>query len=375
MRRFELDWIRVFVFALLIFYHIGMFFVDSWNWHIKNNTTYEWLKYPMQFINQWRLPILFLVSGMGTRYALSSRNAKEFLSERFKRLFIPLIFGMLIIVAPQVYVERIVEGQFVGNFIKFYPHYFDGVYPEGNFSWHHLWFLPYLFVYSLLFTPIFIYLRNHPSLKIISFSKKLVESKFGLLIFLIPLVLIVMYLRPHFKVTHNLYNDWYNFIYSMTYFFYGYLFILLGESFWKSISSIKYIILFIAILAFCSIMWIINLTERFPYISEVYSILKAINTFSWILVVLAFCNQHWNSDGKYRNYLNQAVYPFYILHQTITVCLAFYLYDSDMNDGFKFIILTVGTFAGCWIIFELIRRNKVTRLLFGIKEIKNEIEK
>ena len=105
MRRHDLDWLRVLVFALLIFYHVGMFFVP-WDFHIKNNSIHNWLTYPMWFLNQWRLPILFVISGMGTYYALQKRTGKEFALERIKKLYIPLTFGMLFIIPPQVYLER-----------------------------------------------------------------------------------------------------------------------------------------------------------------------------------------------------------------------------------------------------------------------------
>ncbi|MCB1173374.1 MAG: acyltransferase [Leptospiraceae bacterium] len=148
-RRHDIDWVRLIAFDLLILYHVGMFFVAGKGWHIKNNELSEALLYPMDFINQWRLPILFVISGMGTRFALSQRTGWEFLKKRFQRLVIPLLFGMVVIVAPQVYIERIVQGHAYHSFIDFYPHYFDGIYQKngggGNFSWHHLWFLPYLF--------------------------------------------------------------------------------------------------------------------------------------------------------------------------------------------------------------------------------------
>lgn len=148
IRRYDLDWLRVIVFGLLIFYHVGMFFVP-WGWHVKNNVIYDWLRWPMLFLNQWRLPILFVISGMGTYYALGKRSMGTFMWERFLRLGIPLAAGMILIVPPQVYFERLADGAFSGSYLKFYTTAaFDGVYPEGNVSWHHLWFLPYLLVFS-----------------------------------------------------------------------------------------------------------------------------------------------------------------------------------------------------------------------------------
>ncbi len=204
MRRYDLDWIRVIVFLLLILYHVGMFFVP-WGWHIKNNVIYDQLVFPMAFLNRWRLPILFVISGMGTYYALGKRTGKQFTLERIKRLFIPLVIGMLFIVPPQIYFERLDKGQFVGSYLEFWPtHAFTGIYPEGNLSWHHLWFLPYLLAYSLMLAPLFVYLRKHPEHRFLQWLRKLCSTPMGFYIFLIPLYLFEALLEPFFPITHNL---------------------------------------------------------------------------------------------------------------------------------------------------------------------------
>ncbi len=167
MRRYDIDWIRVIVFDILIVYHVGMFFVP-WDFHLKNNVIIPWFIKPMIFINLWRLPVLFVISGMGTRFAFSKRTGKQYIIERLKRLLIPLIFGILIIVPPQVYLERLSKGENFSSYFNFYPHFFEGLYPTGNFSWHHLWFLPYLLFMSLVATPLFIYLKKENN-RIISF--------------------------------------------------------------------------------------------------------------------------------------------------------------------------------------------------------------
>ena len=186
IRRYDLDWLRVIVFGLLIFYHVGMFFVP-WGWHIKNNVIYEWLRWPMIFLNQWRLPILFVISGMGTYYALGSRSLGRFIGERYLRLAIPLLVGMLLIVPPQVYFERLADGDFNGSYFEFYTTVaFQGIYPEGNFSWHHLWFQPYLFLFSLVLAPIFIQLRK-PGNRFVKRIKTIIAKAIGLYIFIIPI--------------------------------------------------------------------------------------------------------------------------------------------------------------------------------------------
>ena len=117
-RKYNIDWLRVIVFDLLILYHVGMIFVP-WNYHIKNNITSEAFVIPMMFLNQWRLPLLFLISGMGTCYALSYKTGRTFLWQRTLRLLVPIIFGMLVLVPPQVYVERLSQGVKYNSYFDF----------------------------------------------------------------------------------------------------------------------------------------------------------------------------------------------------------------------------------------------------------------
>lgn len=368
MRRYDLDWVRISVFALLIFYHLGMFFVP-WNWHVKNDKLYSWLQFPMIFVNQWRLPVLFVISGMGTRMALSKKNLGHFLKERTARLLIPLIFGMIIIVAPQVYIERVLNNEFSGSFLNFYPSYFNGIYPEGNFSWHHLWFLPYLFVYSVILSPIFILIRNNPNNKFITFIRKIAQTKFGMFFFLIPLLLVLFILKPFFPVTHNLIKDWFNFFYNLLFFFYGFVFIAMGEVFWNKIRHLKKNALILGIISYLILIILFFNKVSFLFSEEIISIIEVLNTGSFIIAVLGYANKYLSKYGKRRAYLNQAVYPFYILHQTIIIIIVYFLNDVQINDFIKFVILLIGTFGGSWLIFELVKRTKLTRIFFGIKKL------
>src|SRR5215217_818565 len=90
-RRYDLDWLRVIAFGLLIFFHVGMFF-NHWDWHIKNNELTHAVEWPMRFTSQWRMALLFMISGAGVYFALGSRSGGGFLKERLVRIFIPLVF-------------------------------------------------------------------------------------------------------------------------------------------------------------------------------------------------------------------------------------------------------------------------------------------
>ncbi len=161
-RQYFIDWLRILLIGSVFMYHIGMFF-NSWDWHVKNPTEYEGiLKYTMIFLGKWRMPLLFLISGAGTYYALGKRTPVKYLGERFKRLMIPFIAGIFILVPVQVYLEK--ADQF-SSLLNFYPHMFEGIYPSGNFSWHHLWFILYLFVISLFISPFLKLFRSNGYLR------------------------------------------------------------------------------------------------------------------------------------------------------------------------------------------------------------------
>lgn len=367
VRRHDLDWLRVLVFSLLIFYHVGMFFVP-WGWHLKNSELYEWIELPMLFVNQWRLSILFVISGMGTCFAMAYRSRQEFIWERLKRLGLPLLFGIVFIVPPQVYVERLVDGSFQGNYGQFYfSDAFKGIYPSGNISWHHLWFLPYLLLFSILLSPTFLYFRNHPNAGFINWCEKMIQRPFGLYVFILPLYLTELLLAPLFPVTHALIDDWFIFTNFLVLFFYGYLFIRLQAPFWEAINRIKFSALLIGTVAFF-LLWILwGLTEN-SLLRFVVAFVKVVNCWSWIIVLFGYSAKYLNRKSALLAYCNTAVYPFYIFHQTITIILGYFLRNKAMSFGWKFGLMSVGTFLISWGLYEFIRRINWLRPLFGLKK-------
>ena len=159
-REYGLDWLRVIAFVVLIGYHTSAYFAP-WPWPVKNPETSDWLSWVMIFFNRWRLPLLFFVSGAGTWFNLQRRGYREFAFERLRRLLLPLVFGMFVIVPPQVYVERVLAGRHYGSYFEFWGTIFTLVlYPKGNLTCHHLWFLPYILTYSLLGLPLFAMFRS-----------------------------------------------------------------------------------------------------------------------------------------------------------------------------------------------------------------------
>jgi hypothetical protein len=345
-----------------------MFFVP-WGWHIKNAIIYGKLIFPMLFVNQWRIPLLFIISGIGTYYALSKRNGKQFTGERLKRLLIPLAAGILFIIPPQVYLERLDKGQFLGNYFEFYPtHAFTGVYPEGNFSWHHLWFLPYLLLFSLIFAPAFLYLCKHPATVFLRFLGKTVIRRFGLYVFILPLFVWELFLEPYFPSTHALFGDWYNLFHYATLFFSGFMLVSLKDVYWETVKKGRRLYLIVGLIAFSLLLLLWYGTDTFQGKDVLLAFIKACNLWSWCLAGMGYAATYLNKESKGLKYSNEAVYPFYILHQTVLVALGFYLKDLDWAFFPKFTMMVIGTFGISWLIYEFgIRRYRFIRPLFGLK--------
>ena len=159
-RHSYLDWLRIMAIIGVLFFHSAMPFAAESEWHIKNKETSSLFLEFNFFLSRFRMPLLFFISGAVAFFMLQKRTASQFIGLRFRRLFIPLAFGMLVIVPVQVYMERL-NGGFTGNFWNFYPTLFTtGAYPSGNLSWHHLWFIAYLFVYDVALAPLFVWLRK-----------------------------------------------------------------------------------------------------------------------------------------------------------------------------------------------------------------------
>lgn len=364
MRRYELDWLRVLVFGLLIFYHVGMFFVP-WSYHIKNNVIYEDLEWPMRFVNQWRLPLLFVVAGMGTYFALAKRTGWQFVGERCKRLFIPLVFGMLVVVPPQVYFERLANGQFVGGYFDFWPlHSFI----DGNLTWNHLWFLPYLLVYSVLLTPCFLYFWKHPDNMFFKRLSRVIARPIGLFVFLVPLYLIYTLVRPFFPVTHALTDDWFTFFNYLMLFFFGFVLMGINTAFWRAVQQRRKVNLTIALVTFTIYALLHQLVEHTVTMHFIRTFFKVAYLWSSILALFGYAVTYLNTESRFLRYSTEAVYPLYILHQTVTIAIGYYLMNLNWGFWSKFSIMVVGTFGISLLLYEcVVKRLRWVRPFFGLK--------
>ena len=176
--------------------------------------------------------------------------------------------------------------------------------------------------------------------------------------------MIELYLEPRYPITHALWGDWYALSHYFLCFITGYVLVSLENDFWNSVIKIKNISVVVGVLSFIVMVWMWENYSSSPWIP----LFASFNRCSWILVFFGYAATFLNKDSFIIRYRNQAVYPFYILHQTITILIGFYLMHSSLDNSWKFLIMLLGTYLGCWLIYELIiKRISIIGPLFGLK--------
>ncbi len=369
-RRNDIDWLRVLAMLSVFLFHCARYF-DYEGWHVKNPELSSGFSVFVGILVQWIMPIFFVLSGQSSRFALNFRGAGQYVGERFKRLFVPLVFGIFIFIPPQVYIERLTNGQFSGSIFRFYPHYFDGWYGfGGNFAWMglHLWFLLVLFLYSALTLPLLLSLRGKRAGRLIKGLASLFEKSGAILIWVFPLALMEFLFHPDGLGQRN-FGGWNVFVY-LVFFLYGYL--LASDARYKR-SLEKQRVIFLALAAVTTLIGLyIRRSGAYPSFGSLdyfwASLLRTFNSWVWVLAILGIGSRHLSSRNRLLKYANVAVLPFYILHQSVIVVIGFFLLDWRAAVMLKYLALSTSSFIMIMLIYEyLIKRFGICRFLFGIK--------
>jgi peptidoglycan/LPS O-acetylase OafA/YrhL len=368
----HLDLLRIAAFALLIPYHVGMYYV-SWDWHVKSPAASSALEPFMLLSSPWRLGLLFFVAGVAcaTLYVKRGRWA-GFARERSTRLLLPLLFGMTVIVTPQAYYEVLTKAPQLlpgdGGYLDFWAAYLQGGrYCRGDDcmsvpTWNHLWFLPYLWFYALLLSPLLLRLPRRGMAW---------PAWVWLLVPALPLIAFRLGLFPHFPSTHDLFNDAYNHA------LYGYLFALgwasrgrLAEGFWAATQRWRWLSLTLALLA-----WGVLVSYFHTFRNEAPpEALRQLMRTLWALcswwAISAACGwaQQMAPQGEapVLRWLSGAVFCLYILHQTVIVLLTRLLLPLSLPWGLEALLLILLTAAICLGAYALLRQVPGLRALLGI---------
>jgi len=370
-RRYDIDWLRVLAMFSVFLFHCARYF-DHEGWHVKNPQLSLGFSVFVGILVQWIMPIFFVLSGMSSRFALKFRNSSQYLGERFKRLFIPLVFGIFILIPPQVYIERFTNNQFNESFFQFYPHYFDGWYGfGGNFAWMglHLWFLLILFSFSLLTLPVLLLLRGKGTGRLAHGFSSFFEKSGTILLWALPLALMEFLFHPDGLGQRN-FGGWNVFVY-LVFFLYGYL--LASDDRYKRALE-KQRVIFLALAAITTLVgFYLRRSGGYPSFGSLdyfwASLLRTFNSWVWVLAILGIGSRHLTFRNRLLKYANVAVLPFYILHQSVIVIFGFFFIDWSAGVMLKYLVLSTVSFITIMLIYEfLIKRFGLFRFLFGMKQ-------
>jgi len=370
-----LDWIRVAAFFVLILYHVGMFYV-TWDWHVKSDHAGHALEPAMMLVNPWRLTLLFLVSGAATRFMADKMPAGALAGRRTIRLLIPLVFAMAVIVPPQSYYEVVEKIGYSGTYLAFWARYLAGdpgfCDADGCLSlptWNHLWFVVYLLAYTLLLSLALAVARG-PLLQLGAFLSRNLRGP-GLLVW--PILFLAgarLGLFPYFEVNHAFVGDWYNHAVSFAAFLFGFLVMKDGNIAAECI-RLRHIALGLFLAAFAlyaSYVWAYRADDAVPpeALRIVMRVVYAVDQWAAIVAVLGYGARHLTRDTPLLRTLTEAVFPFYIAHQTIIVVAGHQLKALHLPALAEGALLVSITIAGCWLTYEIARRSGPLRPLLGL---------
>ena len=378
----ELDWLRVIAFGLLILYHSGMFYV-SWDWHVKSPRLVPALESWMLWLNPWRMSLLFLISGAATALmAGRADGADGLIASRSRRLLLPLLFGMTVIVPPQAYLEVVEKLHYAGSYVDFLALYFRAYHGfcRGDDclklpTWNHLWFLPYLWAYTVIVL-LALRLRAVRGLFAHAAWRRIVAGGRLLWVPWLGFALLRQHLLERFPSTHDLVHDWYQHGVYFAVFLLG--FTLYGsrddrQGAWEAARRLRWI----ALLAYVMVQllsqaitgeWRLGHGDDFP--EWLIMALRALNAGKqWlpIVAVLGFGRQ-WlaDRDSPLLRWLTLAVFPFYQVHQTVTVIVGHLLAPLQWPLAIEAAVLVMTTALGCLLAALLAMRVNLLRPWMGL---------
>ncbi|GAB3466679.1 acyltransferase family protein [Massilia terrae] len=375
-RLYFLDWVRIIAFFILIFYHVGMYYV-SWYWHVKSPAASHGPEPFMLLSSPWRLGLLFLVSGVASSMMLARTKMVSFLGRRSVRLLVPLVFGVLVVVPPQSYLEVVEWVNYPGSYLDFMRLYLIGYggfcRPAGCLAiptWNHLWFVAYLWIYTLGLAALVTVLGQRFDL----LAQKLAGLLTGWKIIVVPaaaLATIRILLAVRFPENHAVIGDWFNHANYFSLFVLGAL-LARTPAFWPRLDALRWECLGIAAAGWAVFVVWWALPDAVVPASQLaaWRTLMGANIalFAWCAMGAAcgFAHRHLHHDNAARRYLTEAVFPVYIAHQTLIVVLAHSLKPLKLAPGTEAVLLIVMTATASFGIFDVVRRLPLLRPLFGL---------
>ena len=364
-RIFYIDWLRVLAVFMLIPYHTSRIF-DFWEpWYAKNIELSSGLSWFRKFFDPWGMPLLFVAAGAAAYFALGHRSGRQYLSERIKRLLVPFVFGLLVLVPPQAYYALLNTAHTTDSYWQFYPHFFefgrDPLGYTGQFTPGHLWFILFLFAFAFVALPLFLYFKRESGLCFISRLAAFCEKRGAIFVLAIPLFLTEA--LPPDLGPMNLYA-------YLLLFIFGYL-LMADDRFARILAREKSVALILGIGSMSIYFAVLASGSQyadFTWPSIGLAVLNNFNLWFWVIVLLGFGQKYLNFGNKWLAYAGEAAYPVYLLHQTVIVIIGFYVAQWTASVALKYGVIAISATIITLGLYEfLVRRTNPVRFLFGLK--------
>lgn len=378
-RKYFLDWLRVAAFGFLILFHCGMLYV-SWPYNIKSPRLVPEIEPLMNALGAFRLALLFFISGVASRFLIARLGAGQFALDRVRRLLPVILFGMFVVIPPQTYIELVSKGVWHGDYLTFWftqylPARQELVRPLHKTmpTWDHLWFVVYLFFYTLAFAAFFAMRRrrttHYPAPKFAAQISTLPQGEGGNSAHRIALASLLiapalwlaganLLIRYRYPVTDALIGDWGAHLKWIGMFALGTA--CAGRDvFWDVLR--RYRLLFLAVaLVLLALQSFVN--------DPTWSIANGLYAWPAICTLAGYAAAYINGPSALLSHLNEAVLPIYVLHQPVLLFAAFYFFPLRLPLPVEGLAIAAITAAGCFLIYEtLIRPFAIMRFLFGLK--------
>jgi len=381
-RRYDVDWLRVIAVLAVFLLHTSQFF-GTGGWILENaerSFIVDVLRGAL--IDRWVMPLLFLLSGVASWYALKSRNAGQYLLDRVKRLLIPLYgVGLFILLPPQAYIDWSVNSGNSGTIWQMIPRYLSNLglslqTPYSTLPYAgHLWFLQHLFIISLVMLPLLLFLRSKAGRSFIDKLAGICLRPGGIFLFLIPLIGIRIAFE-HFMFARP--QSWSDLFAYAVFFVIGYI-IAVDPRYTESIKKHGWVGLPLGILGFGGFAFLVTSgynwgAEPFSLKYVLFQITDVVCQWGWIVFIFSMAAKHLNIKSRVVTYGNEALLPFYVLHLTVVYGAAWFILPWNLGILPKFLIITVVSFIVIMALYEgLVRHLNVVRFLFGMRLKKRRV--
>ncbi|MFC4291188.1 acyltransferase family protein [Sphingorhabdus arenilitoris] len=366
-RHYGLDWLRIAAFAILIGYHSLLPYAPH-QWVVSSDRVSPWLAYVTEAISPWRLEVLFLVSGYATQAMLSrQRDIAAFAWVRSRRLLIPLLFGVAVIVPPQSWTALTLAGEYHRDYVTFWTQdYFRFSSTTGLFlpQWQHLWFLGYLFYYTLLFL-LYVRLFRLPR------WPSLLNRRYMLLILPAAFIAIARVgFASIYGEENHFFDDWQSYLHYCLPFMLGVMLARIPQL-WEVVAANMLAAFALGIAAYLTAISI-EMIQPDPKnwstaISALFYMSDSIIAWSIMLGMVGLANRIFNRDHRWRLPLSRAIFPAYILHQTVIVLLASVFIGSSIPALLQWLIIIAVTTICCALAYLLGKLIPAVGLVIGME--------